>query len=96
MFSKRCYSFILCLFLFSLLFTFCTCQHTTKPDKNEQDEPDEETVLPIANAGPDQITQVGSYAIFDASASTPGTGGKITWYEWKNHPSNPDFIAKYL
>ena len=39
----------------------------------------------IANAGPDQTTIVGSYAILDGSKSS----GDINWYEWTQDENNP-------
>lgn len=45
--------------------------------------------LPIANAGPDQPSQVGSYVVLNGSQSTPGNGSKIVLYEWQQDENNP-------
>lgn len=47
----------------------------------------EDTKL-VANAGEDQTTIVGSYAIFDPTNST----GNYGWLEWKQDENNPDTV----
>jgi Leucine-rich repeat (LRR) protein len=45
----------------------------------------------LANAGVDQTTIVGSYAIFDPTKST----GDFNWYEWKQDENNPQKIRLF-
>lgn len=45
----------------------------------------------VANAGEDQTTIVGSYAIFDPTKST----GNIEWYEWEQDENNPSTVKIY-
>jgi Leucine-rich repeat (LRR) protein len=47
----------------------------------------EDTKL-TANAGEDQTTIVGSYAVFDPTKST----GNFSWYDWQQDESNPDTV----
>jgi len=42
----------------------------------------------VANAGIDQITIAGSYAVFDPTKST----GDFTWYEWQQDENNPEKV----
>jgi len=75
--------------IYQVLF-FISCQKLIESNNTEL----------IANAGPDQTTIVGSYAILDASQSS----GDIDWYEWEQDENNPaevnifsgndDFIQK--
>ena len=55
-----------------------SCHQTTETD---------DTKL-VANAGEDQTTIAGSYAVFDPTKST----GDISWYEWQQDGNNPDKV----
>jgi len=46
-----------------------------------------------ANAGPDQTTRVGSYAIIDASKSIFPDGVGENWFEWNQDENNPEEIT---
>jgi Leucine-rich repeat (LRR) protein len=77
-FMLRCF-----LLLTNIAFTFCitSCKDSVQPEN-----------LPlIANAGLDQITIAGSYAIFDPTKSK----GDFNWYEWKQDENNPEKINIY-
>ncbi|MGD8781076.1 MAG: hypothetical protein PVH88_19180, partial [Ignavibacteria bacterium] len=62
----------------SVLLCFLSCDSSTET---------EDTKL-AANAGEDQTTIVGSYAVFDPTKST----GNFSWYDWQQDESNPDTV----
>jgi hypothetical protein len=62
-----------------LIIFFISCQNIFETS---------DTVL-IANAGPDQTTIVGSYAVLDPTKST----GDFNWYEWQEDENNPDDVS---
>ena len=70
--NLRPFLFNLFIVLFIQLFTSC------------QNPIDTGNFKLVANAGEDQTTIVGSYAIFDGSKSS----GKIDWYEWEQDTVN--------
>ncbi|MEA3431149.1 MAG: leucine-rich repeat domain-containing protein, partial [candidate division WOR-3 bacterium] len=73
------------LLTFTVFWILSGCEQSTLPELKP----------PIANAGPDQTTQVGSYAIIDGSGSSPGDGEKIVWYEWIADKNNPQEVAVF-
>ena len=44
---------------------------------------------PIADAGVDQTSKVGSYAVLDGTGSSPGDGKRIVLYKWYQNEQNP-------
>jgi len=44
---------------------------------------------PVADAGDDQVSKVGSYEVLDGSRSTPGDGERIILYKWYQSEENP-------
>jgi len=78
------YEFLI-LKILIILFLLIACKRSTDP----------EIKPPSANAGPNQITNVGSYAILNGSESAPGSGEKIIWYEWTADESNPHEVAVF-
>jgi hypothetical protein len=77
---NACRHYIL-LLTFTIFWILSGCERST--------EPPPEPKPPTANAGPDQITKVGSYAILDGSDSTLGTGERFAWCEWTGDENNP-------
>lgn len=71
----------LILVLLNLLFLCMCC-------KNGPTKPADGTLPPIANAGSDQTSFVGSYIVLDPSASTAGDGDTLI-YSWATDSSNP-------
>jgi len=69
----------ICIFI---IISTASCQNSTDPVVD--------TRL-IANAGEDQTTITGSYAVFDPTKSS----GDFNWYEWKQDASNPDTVKIY-
>jgi len=72
------------LSFFTILIILISCKRSTEPIHNVES--------PVANAGPDQTTQVGSYAILNASSSSPGEEVSITWWEWTQDENNPEEV----
>lgn len=67
------------LLTFTVFWILSGCEQSTSPELKP----------PIANAGPDQTTQVGSYAILDGSGSSLGDGKRFVWCEWTADENNP-------
>ena len=65
---------------------YCVCEKSLEP------EPEKESAHPIADAGPDQICDVGSYINLDVSNSTPGGGDLNTYYRWIQDENNPSKV----
>jgi len=74
---------------FLVLCLLIGCEQTVEPDNNDSLPIDPAPSVLTADAGPDQSTIVGSYAILNASDSSPGEGEKIVWYEWEEEENNP-------
>lgn len=60
------------------------CKRSIDPVNNER--------IPVADAGADQTTIAGGYAILDGSGSYPASGENILWYEWTADDNNPDEV----
>ncbi len=73
------------LLTFTVFWILSGCEQSTSPELKPL----------IANAGPDQTTQVGSYAILDGSGSSPDDGEGIVWYEWIADENNPQEVAVF-
>jgi len=74
------------------------CGRSVEPgkgsDDSEQDTRSKEP--PVADAGPDQTTRVGSYIILDATKSKPGGAEKIVYYKWSQDKNNPARVRSLL
>lgn len=72
---------------------FCRQPQDPGDHPNNSQPPDTTTppavVLPLADAGPDQTTRAGSYALLDGSGSIPGSGEEIAMYAWHADQNNP-------
>jgi len=66
---------------FQVMFLFNSCQSLFGPDNSKL----------VANAGPDQTTIVGSYAVFDPTYSK----GDYNWYEWQQDETNPEEVKLF-
>lgn len=76
-----------CIYLaFSALLPLPGCRHTTEPGDGQDSI--KVYTKPVANAGPDLTSRIGSYIILDGGASTRG-GGETLLYQWTQSPSNP-------
>jgi len=64
------------------IFISCNCE-------KQSTTPDDEKLLPVAHAGEDQVSLVGSYGILNALQSQ-GNGQAITRWIWNQHWDNPD------
>lgn len=70
---------------FTFIFALVSCESSTEPSANS----------PIANAGPDQTSKVGSYITLDGTGSILGDGGIRLTYIWKADENNPDDVNVY-
>jgi Leucine-rich repeat (LRR) protein len=82
--------------LFSIILLFFITLFIVCEKKPEGITSDKGKNLPIANAGPDQTTFVGSYVIIDVSASTAGDSSHILWWEITEDSSNPVSVRPNL
>lgn len=71
------------LFTIPLLSLSLNCEMTTSELNGS---------IPKADAGPDQTSIVGSYAMLDGSKSTAGDADEIVWWGWEQDDSNPGKI----
>ncbi|HOX84515.1 MAG TPA: leucine-rich repeat domain-containing protein [bacterium] len=74
-------------FLVIFVFIFLGgCQQITEPLTVSPDAP---FLAPTANAGPDQVAQVGGYVVLNGSQSSPGAAKAITFWQWTQDENNP-------
>jgi len=66
------------------IFISCNCE-------KQSTTPDDEKLLPVAHAGEDQVSLVGSYGILNALQSQ-GNGQAITKYIWSQYWNNPETV----
>lgn len=77
--KKRVYATASTIFL--TLASIVSCHNAISAD----------SMLPTANAGPDQVVKVGQYVILDGSGSSRGDGDTLI-YRWTADSKNPSYV----